>query len=97
MRLFLFLAVLAFLYVIFNFCIDEKAPLETAQATLIEKDIESSIDANQIMHQTYVLTFDAEGKTRKFVVNYSVYSKYEENQKGVISFKRNKLVDFVTK
>lgn len=97
MMFFWLLVVLAFLYVIFNFCIDEKAPLETAQATLIRKDIDNSIDANQIMHQTYVLTFEAQGKTRRFVVNYSVYSKYEENQRGVISFKRNKLVDFVTK
>lgn len=97
MILFWILVILVFSYVIFNFSMDEKAPLEKAQATLIRKDIDNYIDANQIMNQTYVLTFDVDGKTKKFAVNYSVYSKYEENQKGVISFKRNKFVDFAVK
>ncbi len=97
MSIIMFVVIAFFAYVIVNFIMDEKAPVETTTATLVRKDIDNYIDSNQIMNQTYILTFNINGNTKRFSVNYSTYNKYEEGQEGTISFKRNKFVEFVGK
>lgn len=86
---------LMFAYVITNIILDEKAPKESANATLIKKEQDSHVDANNIINTDYILTFDINGSLKKFSVNYSKYESYTENQKGVLTYKRNKFVDFV--
>ena len=95
LHIFLILVFLAFAYVITNKILDERAPEETVDATLIKKKVGSVVDANNMINTEYILFFDIFGKIKKFSVNYSKYESYTENQKGVLTYKRNKFVDFV--
>lgn len=95
MRIIWLVISLIFAYVITNIILDEKAPKETAKATLIKKEQDNHVDANNIINTDYILTFDINGNIKKFSVNYSKYESYIENQQGTLTYKRNKFVDFV--
>lgn len=95
MTIFLLIFFLFLGYIIINWILDEKAPEEKTEATLIKKKTSTMIDANQVMHTTYLLIFDIEGTTKKFHTSRKIYKQYEEQQKGILIYKRKRFVDFI--
>ncbi len=97
MLLFYILVIIIFSYVIINFILDNTAEKEEKNAILIDKIIDSFVDSNNILMENYVLIFKINDKTKKLVVPYQAYQKYKINDKGILTYKRNKFLDFIVK
>lgn len=82
------------LYAIINWILDNRAPEEVVEATLLRKKTSTMMDANNIMHTDYILVFDINGIKKKFIVPRRIYKQYKENQKGLLTYKRNRFVNF---
>lgn len=95
MQLFYLLVIILFSYVIINFILDNTAEKEEKDAVLIDKIIDSFIDSNNILTENYVLIFKINDKNKKLTVSYQTYQKYKINDKGMLTYKRNKFLDFV--
>lgn len=95
MPLFYLLIIILFSYVIINFILDNTALKEEKDAVLIDKIIDSFVDSNNILTENYVLIFKINDKNKKLVVSYQTYQKYKINDKGILTYKRNKFLDFV--
>lgn len=95
MPLFYLLIIILFSYVIINFILDNTALKEEKDAVLVDKIIDSFIDSNNILTENYVLIFKINDKNKKLVVSYQTYQKYKINDKGILTYKRNKFLDFV--
>ena len=95
MPLFYLLIIILFSYVIINFILDNTALKEEKDAVLVDKIIDSFIDSNNILTENYVLIFKINDKNEKLVVSYQTYQKYKINDKGILTYKRNKFLDFV--
>ncbi len=94
----IFLIVILFLGVfVGNWYLDEKAPEEQVEATLIKKKRVSSMDANNVITDNYFLIFQVNSESKKFKVRKTIYNQYEEHEKGILIFKRNRFVNFVLK
>lgn len=77
-----------------NRYLNNKAPEEKVKAVLKKKRALTTMDANNLMNDDFILTFDIGGKSKKFRVKHSVYKQYSENEEGILTFKRKKFVDF---
>lgn len=97
MPLFYILVIIIFSYVIINFILDNTAEKEEKNAILIDKIIDSFVDSNNILMENYVLIFKINDKTKKLVVPYQTYQKYKINDNGILTYKRNKFLDFIVK
>lgn len=95
MPLFYLLIIILFSYVIINFILDNTALKEEKDAVLVDKIIDSFIDSNNILTENYVLIFKINDKNKKLVVSYQTYQKYKINDKGILTYKRNKFLGFV--
>lgn len=95
MPLFYILVIIIFSYVIINFILDNTAEKEEKDAILIDKIIDSFIDSNNILTENYVLIFKINDKNKKLAVSYQNYQKYKINDKGILTYKRNKFLDFI--
>lgn len=95
MPLFYILVIIIFSYVIINFILDNTAEKEEKDAVLIDKIIDSFVDSNNILTENYVLIFKINDKNKKSAVSYQTYQKYKINDKGILTYKRNKFLDFV--
>ncbi len=95
MPLFYLLIIILFSYVIINFVLDNTALKEEKDAVLVDKIIDSFIDSNNILTENYVLIFKINDKNKKLVVSYQTYQKYKINDKGILTYKRNKFLGFV--
>lgn len=87
--------IILFSYVIINFNLDNIAEKEEKDVVLVDKIIDSFVDSNNILTENYVLIFKINDKNKKLVVSYQTYQKYKINDKGILTYKRNKLLDFV--
>ncbi len=92
--IFIIIVVLAFTYVIVNFILDSKAPIQEVDAILLEKRIDTRITDENIINDDYILIFKVNDNKKIFAVSYDYYKKYNENDKGILVFKRNRFVDF---
>lgn len=97
MILFYILVIIIFSYVIINYILDNTAEKEAKEAILVDKIIDSFIDSNNTLIENYVLIFKIGDKTKKLVVSHQVYQKYKINDKGMLTYKRNKFLDFIVK
>lgn len=95
MSIFYIFIILGFGYVIINCILDAGSPEEEIRTILVDKKIESFFDANNIMHERYVLSFIVQGQKKKFDVSYNDYKKYEVNEKGILVYKRHKFVNLI--
>lgn len=84
-------------FAIGNWYLNEKAPEEQVEAILKRKKKVSSMDANNVMYEDYYLIFEVNGESKKFKVHKSIYKQYNENEKGILVFKRNRFVSFTLK
>lgn len=96
MSVFYILVILVFAFFIVNFILDSKAPKTDVKAKLIDKLIESSIDANNIIQENYILVFEINNQKKMFSVSYANYKKYKVGVTGTLRYKRNRFVDFIT-
>ena len=87
MSVFYILVILAFTFVIVNFILDSKAPKTDVEAKLIDKLVESSVDANNIMQENYILVFNINNQKKMFNVSYTLVKDNlcEYNVKETIS------------
>lgn len=92
--IFIIILVLAFAYVIVNFILDSKAPIQEVDAVLLEKRIDTRINDDNIINDDYILIFRVNDNKKIFAVSYDYYEKHNENDKGRLVFKRNRFVDF---
>lgn len=92
--IFIIILVLAFTYVIVNFILDSKAPIQEVDAMLLDKRIDTRINDDNIINDDYILIFRVNDNKKIFAVSYDYYKKYNENDKGILVFKRNRFVDF---
>lgn len=97
MSVFYIFIILVFGYVIINCILDSNSPEEKIWTVLVDKKIEFFFDANNVMCESYVLSFIIQGKKKNFDVSYANYKKHEVNEKGTLVYKRNKFVDFIVK
>lgn len=95
MSVFYILVILVFTFVIVNFILDSKAPKTDVKAKLIDKLVESSVDANNIMQENYILVFNINNQKKMFSVSYANYKKYKVGVTGTLTYKRNRFVDFI--
>ncbi len=95
MTIFYILVGIAFGYIIVNLILDYKAPKESIKSVLVDKYIDTFVDANNVVMDRYMLFFKIKGKKKAFEVSYNKYMEYEVNQEGTLTYKRNRFVDFV--
>lgn len=81
-------------FVIVNFILDAKAPEEKVKAILIKKSIDTFVDSNNVTIKSYIFIFEFDGKIKKFEVDYHIFNEFNENDEGILIYKRNKFVDF---
>ena len=94
MYLFYILVAIIFGFVIVNFVLDAKAPEEKVKAILIKKSTDTFVDSNNVIMNSYIFTFEFDGKVKKFEVNYHIFNEFNEKDEGMLTYKRNKFVDF---
>lgn len=94
MYLFYILVVIIFGFVIVNFVLDAKAPEEKVKAILIKKSTDTFVDSNNVIMNSYIFTFEFDGKIKKFEVSYHIFNEFNEKDEGTLTYKRNKFVDF---
>lgn len=94
MYLFYILVVIIFGFVIVNYVLDAKAPKEKVKAILIKKSTNTFLDSNNVIIDSYIFTFEFDDKIKKFEVNYHIFNEFNENDEGILTYKRNKFVDF---
>lgn len=94
MYLFYILVAIIFGFVIVNFVLDAKALEEKVKAILIKKSTDTFVDSNNVIMNSYIFTFEFDGKIKKFEVSYHIFNKFNKNDEGMLTYKRNKFVDF---
>ena len=94
MYLFYIFGAIIFGFVIVNFVLDAKAPEEKVKAIIIKKSTNTFVDSNTVIINSYIFTFEFDGKIKKFEVNYHIFNEFNENDEGILIYKRNKFVDF---
>lgn len=97
MNIFIVLAIIVFLYIIVNFILDSLSKEEEVDAVLIDKNIETKLEENGVVMESYILRFNFLDIVKYFSVSYRVYKKYNINDKGILIYKRNRFVDFKVK
>lgn len=58
-----------------------------------DKTIYRKNDAPYVVKK-YIITFNCEDKKRYFEVSELSYKNYKMNQKGILTYKRNRIIDF---
>lgn len=94
MYLFYIFGAIIFGFVIVNFILDAKAPEEKVKAILIKKFTNTFVDPNNVIMNSYIFTFEFDGKIKKFEVSYHIFNEFNEKDEGMLTFKRNKFIDF---
>ena len=84
-----------FTYVIVNIILDNSSKEENVEATLIDKKNDTFIDANNMIFEEYALIFLIGTQEKRFSVSYKTYKSIDINDKGMLTYKRNKFVSFI--
>lgn len=94
MEIIYLLSIVVVVIVVINIVLNNKAPLKTIKAKLIDKKENSYIDSNNILIVEYNLYFETSEGIKEFCVKYSIYKKYSIGMEGNLSYKRYRFVDF---
>lgn len=97
MIFFVIIVVIILGFAIGNWYLNEKALEEQVEAILKKKKKVTYMDANNVMYDDYYLIFETNGVSKKFKVHKSVYKQYNDNEKGILVFKRNRFLNFILK
>lgn len=88
----LFLGVAVLIRVINNKC----APVKTEKAVVVDKQTVEHFSkySGNGKHTKYVIVFSVDGKKRSFYVSQFSYNGYRVNEKGTLTYKGDRLIDF---
>ena len=72
------------------------APIKTVSAIIIDKNIIETFTkySGNGRHKKYVIIFSINGKKKSFYVSHFSYDSYKINEKGILKYKGDKIVDF---
>lgn len=75
---------------------NKKAPQRTVKAQVVHKQIVESVSkyAGNGKREQYVVVFSVEDKKKSFLVSSFSYGGYRIGEKGMLTYKGNKLVGF---
>lgn len=75
---------------------DRVAPVRTVQARVADKHVIESASkySGDGKSRRYVVGFDADGKRLSFYVNAFSYNGYRVGEKGTLTYKGRRLIDF---
>ena len=90
------LFILLWVLVIIHFIINRSAPVRTAKATVVDKQVVETFSkyAGTGKQQKYVIVFSTEGKKKSFYVSQFSYNGYRINEKGTLKYKGDRLISF---
>lgn len=88
----LFFCVAVLIRVIKNKC----APVKTEKAVVVDKQTVEHFSkySGNGKHTKYVIVFSVNGKKRSFYVSQFSYNGYRVNEKGTLTYKGDRLIDF---
>ena len=84
------------LLVLIRIISNKLAPIHTVKAQVTHKHVQevfSKYSGNGKSYK-YVVVFTAEGKTLSFYVSEFSYNGYKVNERGTLTFKGNRLINF---
>lgn len=84
------------LLALIRFIGNKLAPVKTVKAQVTHKqrqEVFSKYSGNSKCYK-YVVVFTAEGKTMSFYVSEFSYNGYKVNERGTLTYKGNRLIDF---
>ena len=72
------------------------APIKSVHAVVVDKQIVESFSkyAGDGKHKKYVIIFSANNKKLSFYVSAFSYEGYRINEKGILKYKGDRLIDF---
>ncbi len=92
------LGALIWVLIIIRLIKDRFTTLKTVKAIVIDKNTykEQVVSRMQPTHsrQRYVVIFDCNGKKKSFYVSEFSYNGYRKGEKGTLTYKGSKLIDF---
>ena len=72
------------------------APVKTENAVVVDKQTVEHFSkySGNGKHTKYVIVFSVDGKKRSFYVSQFSYNGYRVNEKGTLTYKGDRLIDF---
>ena len=93
---FISLWIVACIFLVIKFVRNKLAPVKTVKAQVANKrrqEVFSKYSGTGKQYK-YVVVFSAEGKTLSFFVSEYSYSGYKVKEKGTLTYKGNRLINF---
>ena len=90
------IGVLALFSILVKISKNRRAPVRTVNAVVIDKHKVETFSkySGTGKREKYVVVFSAEGKKLSFYVSGFSYEGYKRNEKGKLTYKGNRLIDF---
>lgn len=87
---------ICFISIIIRFVKNKNADVKTVDAVVLEKYISKTPSRYQSVanNEKYVVVFQAEGKKISFAVSEFSYEGYKIKEKGKLTYKGDKIIDF---
>ena len=94
--LFIGIGALAMVSIIVRTIKNRYAPIKTVKAVIIGKNKVETFSkySGTGKHEKYVVVFSVDGKKKSFYVSQFSYNGYRVNEKGLLKYKGNKLIEF---
>lgn len=94
--LFIGIFLLAAIRILVKAAINKNAAIETAEAVVIDKYIIESFSkySGNGKREKYVIAFSVGGKKKSFYVSEFSYGGYRINEKGVLKYKGDKIIEW---
>ena len=94
--LFIGIGALAMVSIIVRTIKNRYAPIKTVKAVIIGKNKVETFSkySGTGKHEKYVVVFSVDGKKKSFYVSQFSYNGYKVNEKGLLKYKGDKLIEF---
>ena len=94
--LFMGVGALALVSVLVKAVKNRYAPIKTVKAVVIDKNKVEAFSkySGNGKSEKYVIVFSVEGKKKSFYVSQFSYNGYRVNEKGMLKYKGDKLIEF---
>ena len=94
--LFVGIGVLAMVSILVRLVKNRYAPIKTVQAVVIDKNKVETFSkySGNGKSKKYVIVFSIDGKRKSFYVSELSYNGYRVNEKGILKYKGDKLIEF---
>ena len=94
--LFIGIGALAMVSIIVRTIKNRYAPIKTVKAVIIGKNKVETFSkySGTGKHEKYVVVFSVDGKKKSFYVSQFSYNGYKVNEKGMLKYKGDKLIEF---